>query len=192
MTERQDQDNHEGGSQPEIRRESMRICPVTLREARQFVKTHHRHNSEPSGHKFSIGLKEDGQLIGVVTAGQPIARANDDGYTLEITRCCVLEGRRNANSMLYAAAIRAARAMGFRRILTYTLPEESGASLKAVGFQSDGLRRHNSNGWNMPGRARKTPERYPYGPKIRWSKEFTGKSQSGGDSFCVTANNQSG
>jgi hypothetical protein len=148
------------------------ICPVTLREARQFVLDHHRHNSPPHGGKFSIGLKEDGLLIGIVTAGQPIARANDDGYTLEITRCCVLEGKRNASSRLYAAALRVARAMGYLRAITYSLPEESGASLRAVGFQPDGLRRHNPNGWNMPGRPRKKPVRYPNGPKIRWSKVF--------------------
>jgi hypothetical protein len=82
---------------------------------------------------------EDGELIGVVIVGRPIARAQDDGYTAEITRCCVLENRRNANSKLYAAALRAAQNMGYRRVITYTLPEESGASLKAVGFTLDGL-----------------------------------------------------
>ena len=149
-----------------------RICPVTLREAQKFVKSWHRHCDCTSGHKFSVGLEEDGRLIGVVTAGQPIARANDDGYTLEITRCCVLEGKRNANSRLYAAALRVARAMGFRRAITYSLPEESGTSLRAVGFRPDGMTKANPNGWNMPGRPRKRPERYPNGPKIRWSKVF--------------------
>jgi hypothetical protein len=87
----------------------LNVCPVTLREAQEFVKTWHRHNDCTSGHKFSVGLEDDGRLIGVVTAGKPVARANDDGYTLEITRCCVLEGHRNANSMLYGAALRVAR-----------------------------------------------------------------------------------
>jgi hypothetical protein len=121
-----------------------------------------------------VGLEEDGRLIGVVTAGYPIARANDDGFTLEITRCCVLDGKRNANSTLYAAALRAARAMGFRRVITYSLPEESGASLKAVGFCFDGMTKSYPNGWDMPGRPRKKPARYPNGPKMRWSKVFGG------------------
>ena len=150
----------------------MRICPVTLREAREFVQAYHRHNDPSSGHKFSIGLEENGRLIGVVTAGKPIARANDDGYTLEITRCCVMEGHPNANSKLYAAALRVARALGFRKVITYTLPEESGASLKAVGFHPDGITKCNPNGWDMPGRPRKKPDRYPAGPKIRWRKVF--------------------
>jgi hypothetical protein len=62
--------------------------------------------------------------------------------------------------------------MGYRRVLTYSLPEESGASLRAVGFRPDGVTKVNPNGWNMPGRPRKKPERYPKGPKIRWSMVF--------------------
>jgi hypothetical protein len=151
------------------------ICPITLKTAREFVLRHHRHNDQPSGHKFSIGLALGGHLIGVVVIGQPIARANNDGYTAEITRCCVMDGYRNANSRLYAAAIRAARAMGYLRIITYSLPKESGASLKAVGFRMDGMTKLNPNGWNMPGRPRKKPEKYPYCQKIRWVKVFCGE-----------------
>ena len=149
---------------------NIHIRPITLREAQDFVRAHHRHNDLPQGHKFSIGLMDGGRLIGVVVAGRPIARANDDGYTAEITRCCVLDGRRNANSKLYAAAMRAAKAMGYRRVLTYTLPEESGASLKAVGFVHDGMTRHSANGWDVPGRPRRKPVKYPYCQKVRWVK----------------------
>jgi hypothetical protein len=94
---------------------------------------------------------------------------NDDGYTAEITRCCVLENERNANSKLYAAAIRAARAIGYRRIITYTLPEESGASLKAVGFSLDG-QTADVRSWDVPSRPRTVPEKYPTGRKNRWVK----------------------
>jgi hypothetical protein len=146
------------------------LCPVTLRTACDFVKEHHRHNDSPQGHKFSIGLTENGLLIGVVIVGNPIARFQCDGYTAEVTRCCVLEGYRNANSKLYGAAVRAAKAMGYRRILTYTLPAESGATLKAVGFHVDGVTKYNPKGWDMPNRPRKMPERYPTGSKIRWVK----------------------
>jgi hypothetical protein len=148
------------------------LYPITLRTAREFVHEHHRHNEPPKGHTCSIGRTEDGRLIGVVIVGQPIARRQCDGYTAEVVRCCVLDGQRNANSRLYAAAIRAARAMGYRRVITYTLPSESGASLRAVGFRADGLTQYNTNGWNMPGRPRKMPERYPTGPKVRWVKVF--------------------
>jgi hypothetical protein len=148
------------------------LCPITLKAARAFVLEHHRHNDPPHGHKFSIGLTKNGRLIGVVVVGQPIARKQCDGYTAEITRCCVIDGERNANSKLYAAAVRASKAMGYRRVLTYTLPSESGASLRAVGFREDGMTKDNPAGWNSPGRPRKKPMLYPAGPKVRWVKDF--------------------
>jgi hypothetical protein len=148
------------------------LFPITFKAAREFVGEYHRHNAPPQGHKFSIGLKSDGRLTGVVICGRPIARALDDGYTAEITRCCVLDNQPNANSKLYAAALRAAKAMGYRRAITYTLLTESGASLKAVGFTLDGETPSNPNGWNMPGRPRKTPEKYPVGSKRRWIKNL--------------------
>jgi hypothetical protein len=150
------------------------ICPVTLRDAQAFVRQYHRHNDPPQGHKFSIGLAAGSRLVGVVVCGRPTARALDDGYTAEITRCCVMDNMPNANSRLYAAALRAARVMGYSRVITYTLPEESGASLKAAGFRFDGMTKNNPNGWDMPGRPRRKPAKYPYCQKIRWIKEFGG------------------
>jgi len=111
----------------------MQIVPVTFREAAAFVAALHRHNKPPRGHKFSIGLENDGVLVGVAMCGRPIARHEDDGRTIEVNRTCT-DGTANANSMLYGAAWRAARAMGYRRILTYTQADESGASLRAAGF----------------------------------------------------------
>ena len=154
-----------------------RLAPVTLRQARDFVREHHRHNAPPQGHKFSIGLLREGRLVGVVIVGRPIARWNDDGTTAEVTRCCVLEGNPNANSALYGAAWRAARAMGYERMLTYTLPEESGSSLRAAGFRQIGLTEAGRNGWDTPGRPRKRPDRYPEGRKLVW--EITRKFKEG-------------
>lgn len=144
------------------------LRPITLNAAQGFVNQHHRHNGAPQGHKFSIGLWADKKLIGVVIVGRPIARHNDDGTTAELTRCCVLEGQPDANSMLYAAAWRAARAMGYRRMITYTLPAESGASLRAAGFTATGETSPAPRGWDRPSRKRTTPECYPKNVKIRW------------------------
>lgn len=145
-----------------------RIVPITLRAAKEFVDNHHRHNVSPQGHKFSIGLEVDNELVGVAIVGRPIARNLDDGFTAEITRCCVLDGMNNANSKLYGAAVRSAKSMGFTRIVTYTLPNESGSSLKASGFIQDGVVR--GRDWNCPSRPRKTltQDKYPSGDKIRW------------------------
>lgn len=112
----------------------VKIIPITFKAARQFVAENHRHNRPPVGHKFSVGLENDsGALVGVAMAGRPIARHFDDGLTLEVNRTCTM-GERNANSMLYAAVRRAAWGMGFKRIITYTQANESGASLRAAGF----------------------------------------------------------
>jgi hypothetical protein len=111
----------------------LRIVPLTLREARVFIKSHHRHHGPPVGHKFSVGVLRDGELVGVATAGRPVARCYDDKLTLEVNRTCT-DGTRNANSMLYGAVWRAAKAMGYIRAITYTQEGESGASLRAVGW----------------------------------------------------------
>jgi hypothetical protein len=109
------------------------IVPITLREARAFIALLHRHNKPPRGWKFGVGLRAGDDLVGVATAGRPIARALDDGLTIEVNRTCT-DGTKNANSMLYGAVWRAAKAMGYRVGITYTQAEESGASLKAAGW----------------------------------------------------------
>lgn len=111
----------------------MQIVPITFKVACAFVAQLHRHNKPPVGHKFSIGLEHEGALVGVAMCGRPIARHEDDGFTLEVNRTCT-DGTANANSMLYGAAWRAGKAMGYRRIITYTQADESGASLRAAGF----------------------------------------------------------
>jgi hypothetical protein len=131
----------------------MKIIPTTFKQAQEFVREHHRHNRPPVGHKFSIGLVDDnGALFGVATAGRPVARYLDDGFTLEVNRTCTL-GDRNANSMLYGAIWRAAKAMGYVKCITYTQHDESGASLRGAGWVKVKDLPPN-NGWNAPSRPR--------------------------------------
>jgi len=111
----------------------LKIVPITLKEAKEFVDSHHRHNKAPVGHKFSIGVRWFGVLVGVAVIGRPIARHMDDGVTAEVSRTCTI-GVKNANSMLYGAAWRAAKAMGYERMITYTQHGESGASLRGAGW----------------------------------------------------------
>lgn len=116
-------------------RSRLNVVPLTFREACAFVARLHRHHKPPRGHKFSIGVvDESGQLRGVAMVGRPVARAYDDGFTAEVNRTCT-DGCPNANSALYGAAWRAARAMGYRRIITYTQAGESGASLRGAGWR---------------------------------------------------------
>jgi hypothetical protein len=126
---------------------------MTFKEAAAFVTAHHRHHPAPVGHKFSIGVADEGgTVVGVAMVGRPVARHYDDGWTLEVNRTCT-DGTSNANSMLYGAAWRAAKAMGYRRLITYTRSDETGSSLKAAGWQIVAQRRAN-NGWNVPSRPR--------------------------------------
>ena len=109
------------------------LCPITFKTAKEFIAIYHRHNKPPAGWKFGVGVKSGDKLVGVATAGRPIARHFDDGYTLEVNRTCT-DGSRNANSMLYGAIWRAAKALGYTRCITYTQADETGASLRAVGW----------------------------------------------------------
>jgi hypothetical protein len=98
---------------------SLRTVPVSFRQAGQFVADWHRHHPPPRGHKFSIGVADGELLVGVAMVGRPVARMLDDGLTLEVTRVAT-DGHRNACSLLYAAAWQAAKALGYRRLITYT------------------------------------------------------------------------
>jgi len=109
------------------------FCPINREIAKKFINENHRHNSGPISDRFRIGLFEDGVLIGVGVAGNPIARKQMDGTTIEITRVCVLPDKPNACSQIYARMKRIAQLMGYKRIITYTLDNETGASLRAIG-----------------------------------------------------------
>ncbi|MEV5720644.1 XF1762 family protein [Amycolatopsis mediterranei] len=127
---------------------------MTLRQASAFVTAHHRHHPAPAGHVCSLGVRREdtGELVGVIVLGRPVARHFDDGVTLEATRSCT-NGTPNANSCLYAAAWRAAKALGADRMITYTQDGEPGASLRAAGLRPLARRRPHA-GWNRPGRPR--------------------------------------
>jgi hypothetical protein len=131
---------------------SLDLVPVSFADACAFVAEHHRHHAPPVGHKFSLGVACGRLLVGVAIVGRPVARQFDDGRTLEVTRVAT-DGTPHAASMLYAAAWRAAKALGFRRLVTYTQRGESGASLRAAGWTVI-AERPPRPGWDMPSRPR--------------------------------------
>ena len=143
------------------------LAPINLKDAKKFVDDFHRHHSSPVGHKFSIGLAQDGELVGVAIIGRPVARHFDDGQTLEVVRTAT-DGTKNANSMLYGAAWRAVQAMGYSKLITYTLEVESGSSLKAAGWQVLGVRKPHK-GWSRTSRPRGASELDSM-TKIAWVK----------------------
>ena len=144
----------------------LELQPIIYAEACAFIYHPHRHHLPPHGWKFGIGLNDGSDLVGVITIGRPVARHLDDGWTLEVTRSCT-NGTRNANSKLYAAAWRAARAMGYKRLITYTLIAEPGTSLKAAGWKIVHATKGNRN-WDTPSRPRTNDNKYPENQKLLW------------------------
>jgi hypothetical protein len=115
---------------------SVTIVPTTLKEAGEFVANFHRHNKPPHGALFAVGASDGAKLVGVGICGRPVSRHMQDGGTVEVVRCCVVDGApKGTPSALYGALWRAARALGWRRLITYTLQSESGASLRGAGWK---------------------------------------------------------
>lgn len=141
----------------------MEVVPMTLGEAYAFIREHHRHHKPPQGALFAIGAAEGPSVVGVVVVGRPVARMLADGWTVEVTRLAT-DGSRNACSMLYRAAWRAARAMGYRRLVTYTLPAEGGSSLRAAGFRLIG----EAGGGSWSRNSRPRVDTHPTEIKLRW------------------------
>jgi hypothetical protein len=128
----------------------LEIVPVTLREANQFVENFHRHNGRTArdGGKFAIGASSPDGLVGVAIVGNPLSATFMDGFTAEVLRTCTRpEAPKNTNSLLYGACWRAWRAMGGRRMVTYTLKSESGSSLRAAGWKVIGETKPIPDGW---------------------------------------------
>lgn len=139
--------------------------PITQAEAKEFVAQHHRHHEPSLGSVFQIAVSNPSEVVGVLTAGRPVARLLDNGWTLEVNRCAT-DGTDNACSMLYGAAWRVARNLGYERLITYTLQSESGASLRGAGWTLVGERK--GRGWDCPGRPR--VDTHPLQDKFLWEQ----------------------
>ena len=144
---------------------SLSVVPISFAEAAHFVALHHRHHPAPRGHKFSLAVADEtGEVRGVATVGRPVARALDDGWTLEVNRVAT-DGAKNVCSMLYGACWRAARALGYRKLVTYTLRSEPGTSLRAAGWKLVG--QASEPNWIRRGRPR-VERGDQLGLKLRW------------------------
>jgi hypothetical protein len=135
--------------------------------ANEYVRSHHRHSKPVQGYKFAVAAC-NGELCGVGIAGRPVARALDDGSTIEILRVCT-DGTRNACSLLYGALCRAAANLGYRLAVTYTRESESGSSLRAAGFSP--VANVKDRQWDTPSRPRE--DRELIGDKIRWQRKLS-------------------
>jgi hypothetical protein len=144
----------------------MEIRPITFKEAKKFNAIHHRHNPDIQGCRFCLACWHEGNLVGVAICGRPVSRYLDNGLACEINRNCT-DGTKNACSMLYGACCRVAKAMGYTKIITYTLKSEPGTSLKASGFTCDG----EAGGIYWTGE-RKRGQNIPAEKKNRWHRDL--------------------
>lgn len=142
----------------------MQAVPIHIKEANSFIIQYHRHSLPTVGGKFTVAAIHRGKLAGVAVAGRPVARRLDDGKTIEVLRVCT-DGTPNCCSFLYARVAKIARLFGYTRVITYTLEEESGASLRAVGARVVG--RVEAREWSAPSRRRKSQPVYGK-KKLRW------------------------
>lgn len=133
---------------------TLEVVAVELRVANEFIARLHRHHGPERGHRFSIGVVrlDTRRLCGVAIVGRPKARMINHRVVVEVTRLAT-DGTRNACSILYAAAARAARAIGYDEIITYTLEEEPGTSLRAAGWEEVAVVR--AEEWSRPSRKRR-------------------------------------
>ena len=149
----------------------MVLLPMTIREANAFVEAFHRHNAPVQGARFAVGCSTQDGLVGVAIVGRPLARLLQDGLTAELLRTCTRpEAPKGAVSFLASRAWRAWQAMGGTRMVTYTLAEESGASMRGAGWKMIGDVKNTRAGWARDGRAREWHSIYGQ-QKMRWEVE---------------------
>lgn len=142
--------------------------PMTQREASEFVAAFHRHNKPPRGALFQVGASDGERLVGVAMVGRPVSRTLQDGATAEVLRCCVLDDApKGSCSFLYGACWRAAKALGWRKLITYTLATESGASMRGAGWKVVAEVDPAQNGWHRHKRSRDWQAIYGQ-QKLRW------------------------
>jgi len=150
-----------------MKKPRLEIVPCTLRAANAYVKEHHRHHKPPQGARFALAVADDaGSVRGVAMVGNPVARLLHDGWTAEVVRVAT-DGCPNACSALYGAAWRAAKALGYKRLITYTLQEEGGASLRGAGWTCIG--EAGGGTWNRKDRPR--VDEHPLQVKMRWERK---------------------
>jgi len=141
----------------------LEVVPITITEANELVNRWHRHHRPVQGGLFAVAVAAGDSIVGAAIIGRTQARMSDDGWTVEVTRCAT-DGTKNACSKLYRAAWRAASALGWKRLVTYTLPDEGGASLRAAGFRCLGLAGGGS--WSRHNRPR--VDMHPTQQKFKW------------------------
>lgn len=170
----------------------LRVVPLAHGVARGFVNRHHAHHWAAQGEVFALGvLDEAGDLRCAATLGRPVSQELQAASPLnaEVTRVACARGpggrpgeRRpppvgasraapgpgehaeSSGSKVLGAVLRAAAALGYTRLISYTLLGESGASYRAAGWTA--AAESEGGQWGSAKRPRRSATQT--GPKVRW------------------------
>lgn len=158
----------------------LRLAPCTVQAAKQYVRYHHRHNPRVQSGLFAVAVEraDTGERVGVAIVGRPSSRVLQARGMVEITRVCT-DGTPNACSFLIARARRAAVALGYRpgNLITYTLVDEGGASIRGAGLRVAAC--VEARGWADASVARAREDKHTIGDRFRW--EESAAVEGGGD-----------
>lgn len=149
---------------------TLEIVPCSIQDAKAFVRQHHRHHRPPVSGLFAVAAARGGSVVAVAVVGRPVARGNQDGWTAEVTRLCSIDPPQpnghasGACSALYAACWRAAKSLGWKRLITYTLDTEPGGSLRGAGWRV--VAEVSGRSWSCKSRPR--VDKHPTQGKLRW------------------------
>jgi hypothetical protein len=151
--------------------------PITIKQANEFIKMYHRHNRPTTNNcgRWAIAAIKDDEIFGVLIAGNPVSATYMDGYTIELTRICVKEDAPMGTcSFLISKSCMIWKIMGGRKMITYTLDSESGASLRGAGWEQMGVVKPHKRWENkelIDGIVRERLEIYGMNKK-RWEKNL--------------------
>ncbi len=149
----------------------LELRPVSFAQARSFVGRYHAHCGMPTAWRFGQAIFNGQTMVGVVTAGNPVARAYNGRGIVEVNRLCVRRDvasalRWNAASQLLGWAARTAEQRGFSSIISYTRADEPCTSLTAAGYVREAVVRGRS--WHSARRRRRNTNALV--DKVRWSR----------------------
>jgi hypothetical protein len=138
------------------------VRPVPWRYARRVCEAHH-YLGAPQGHRFSLGVYDGHELLGVMIWGRPVARNLDDGETLEMTRMCLMVQRPNLASQSLGKAVKWIRTnRPERHLISYSDDGHRGTIYAAANWKPTPIAKSGKWRSGIPARA-----------NTRWEREIT-------------------
>ena len=143
----------------------LRLVAVDRATVRSFIERTHSHHHRPNTWIASVGVEQGGKLVCVAVLELPKARMLCNGKTVEVSRVAS-DRTPHAASKALGGISRAALALGYTRLVSYTLLGESGTSYRAANWWPTAVSAGGS--WSRPSRPELQRESPQKGAKVRW------------------------